>query len=246
MTTTHAVTRSRASSERSFYGGMSVAILAAVCLGFGRSFFLRSWFPEVHVPPEPFFFLHGVVFLVWFLLLVTQTRLVAQRRIALHRTLGFAGGILAAAMVALGTMGAVIAARRPGGFVDVPEPPLQFLVVPLFSIVVFGALVGAALLLRRDLQAHKRLMVIASIAILDAAIARWPLTALQSGKWVSYALVDLYLVPMVLWDLATRRRIHLATLLGGLTVVLSQPLRLVVSGTAAWLAFARWLTGMPG
>jgi hypothetical protein len=27
-------------------------------------------------------------------------------------------------------------------------------------------------------------------------------------------------------------------------IVVSQPLRLVVSGTAAWLAFARWITAL--
>jgi hypothetical protein len=46
--------------------------------------------------------------------------------------------------------------------------------------------------------------------------------------------------------LVTRRRLHPVTLWGGLALVVSQPLRLVVSGTGAWLAFARWLTDLPG
>jgi hypothetical protein len=66
------------------------------------------------------------------------------------------------------------------------------------------------------------------------------------GPLAFFGLTDLYLVPLVIWDLMTRRRLHPATLWGGLALVLSQPLRLVLSGTDGWLAFARGLTGLPG
>ena len=46
--------------------------------------------------------------------------------------------------------------------------------------------------------------------------------------------------------MAARRRLHPATLWAGLAVLASQPFRLWVSGTAAWLAFARWATGLGG
>ena len=244
--TTAALSRPRWSAERAFYGGMALAILASVCLGFARSFFLRPWFPEVHVPPERYFLLHGTVFFAWFVLLVVQALLIGARRVALHRRLGTLGGVLAAVMVVLGVTGSIIAARRPGGFVDTPVPPLEFLAVPLFDMVLFASSVALALVWRRDSQAHKRLMLVGSISLLTAAIARWPFDALQAGPPVFFGLTDLYLVPLVLWDLATRRRLHPATLWGGLALVASQPLRLMLSGTAAWLAIARWLTGLPG
>jgi hypothetical protein len=61
-----------------------------------------------------------------------------------------------------------------------------------------------------------------------------------------FGLTDLFLVPIVIWDLASRGRVHSATAWGGLLIIVSQPLRLVLSGTPAWLAFARWATGLPG
>src|SRR5436305_1082517 len=121
-------------AERRFYAGMALVMLASVFLGFARTYFLKAWFPEAaHLaPPEPFFFyVHGVCFTAWFVLLVMQALLVANRRIDLHRTVGWFGVGLAAAVVAAGTMGALIAARRPGGFIGVSVPPLQFLAVPL-------------------------------------------------------------------------------------------------------------------
>jgi hypothetical protein len=51
---------------------------------------------------------------------------------------------------------------------------------------------------------------------------------------------------VVVWDLRTRGRLHLVTLWGGLLMIASQPLRLIVSGTEGWLAFARWATGLLG
>jgi hypothetical protein len=47
---------------------------------------------------------------------------------------------------------------------------------------------------------------------------------------------------MLVYDLVTRKKIHPATIWGGLLIVASQPLRLMISGTPAWMAFASWLT----
>src|ERR687895_445409 len=96
-------------------------------------------------PTETIFYVHGVVFAAWFLLLLTQPLLVGAGRVDLHRRLGLLGGALAVAMLLIGTVGALIAAGRPTGFTNVPAPPLQFLVVPLVDMVLFGAFVTLAL-----------------------------------------------------------------------------------------------------
>lgn len=233
-------------AERRFYLGMALAMLAAVFLGFARSFFLRPWFPGFPAPPEPVFYLHGAVFTAWCVLLVLQPSLVAWGRVDLHRMLGWLGAGLALAMLSLGTLGALVAARRPTGFVGIPVPPLQFLAVPLADMLLFGSLIGLAIAKRRDLQSHKRLMLLASINLVTAGIARWPLAIMDGGPPVFFALTDLFVLALAGWDLATRRRLHPATLWGGLAILVSQPLRLVLSGTAAWLTFARWAVSLLG
>ena len=95
-------------------------------------------------------------------------------------------------MIVLGCYVAVVAAARPGGYIAVPIPPLNFLVVPL---AFFG-------------------------------------------------VQDLFLVVLVIWDFATRRRIHAVTLWGGLLLIASQPMRLWLSGTECWLGFAAWAVGL--
>ena len=246
--------RIRWSAERRFHLGFALAIIAAVLLGFSRTFFLRPWFAEwadAHGAPEPFFYFHGAVFFAWFVLLIAQPSLVAAGRIDLHRRLGQLGAGLAVVMVVLGAVGALIAARRPTGFVDVSLPPLQFLVFALALMVLFGAFVALALVNRRNAQSHKRYMLLASISLIDAAVARWPFAFMATELPVprlsmTDVCVDLFLVPMVVWDVASRGRVHPVTLWGGLALIASQPLRPMLSETDAWLAFAGWAVNLLG
>jgi uncharacterized membrane protein YozB (DUF420 family) len=234
------------STERRFYVGIAVAMFAAVFLGFARSFFLRPWFPGVPAPTERIFYVHGAAFTAWCLLMVAQPLLVARGRTDLHRRIGTVGGVLAAAMVVLGVIGSLVAAARPNGFIGVPIPPLQFLAVPLFDMALFAVFVALAITWRRDLQCHKRLMILASVNLLGAGIARWPFAFMEVGPAAYFGLADLFIVALAAWDFASRGRLHPATLWGGLAIVVSQPLRLVLSGTAAWASFARWAVSLLG
>ena len=118
----------------------------------------------------------------------------------------------------------------------------MFLAIPLFDMLVFSSLVSAGFYFRRRADVHKRLMVLATISILSAAIARLPFGILKAGPPAFFGLTDLFIVACVLYDLIARRRLHRATVWGGLLIILSQPLRLMISGTSAWMAFATWLT----
>lgn len=243
--TTPSDPRLRSAGERRFYTGMSLALLAVVFVGFSRSFFQRPLFPNWPAPAEPIFYVHGAVFAAWIGLLVVQARLVAGGRTDLHRKVGGFGVVLAAAMLVLGTLGALVAAGRATGFVGVPVPPLSFLAVPLFDMALFGLFVGLAIAKRGEPQSHKRWMLIGTFNLIAAALARWP-WVMNYGPAAYFGLTDLFLVPLVIWDFRTRRKLHPVTLWGGLLLVCSQPLRLLVSGTAAWLAFARWAVGLVG
>jgi hypothetical protein len=235
----------RASAERRFFTGMALAILATVIVGFSRTFFLRPLFPDWPSPSEAIFYVHGVVFTAWIVLLVAQASLVAGGRTELHRKIGPFGAVLAVGMVVLGTLGALIAARRATGFVEVPVPPLQFLAIPIFDMILFATFVWLAIAQRRNPQAHKRWMLLATVNLVTAAIARWPgLPAL--GPLAFFGLTDLFVIALAVWDFRARGRLHPVTLWGGLLMIASQPLRLVVSGTEGWLAFARWATGLLG
>ena len=234
--------------ERRFYLGMALTLLAAVFLGFARTFFFKAWFPDwaaAHGAPEAVFYVHGTVFAGWYGLLVAQASLISVRRVALHRRVGFAGVAVAVLVAGLGIAASLIAARRPTGFIDVPVPPLQFLIVPLGIVFVYSVFTALAVLLRRDVQAHKRYILLASIVMIEAAVTRWPFAFMSAASPVplldmSGLVTDLFLLPMIAWDLRSRGRIHPVTLWGGLSIIAFHAARLPFASTAGWQAFAGW------
>lgn len=228
--------------ERLFYVSMSIAAVITVFAGFAPTYFLRPYFTRA--PLMPLLHLHGIVFSSWLVFFITQTMLVAAHRTDLHRRFGILGGVIAVLMVGLGVTTAVVRASQ--GSAPPGVPPLGFLVIPLGDMVVFPTLVGAGFYFRRKPDVHKRLMLLATISILAAAIARLPFAIMQAGAPAFFGLTDVFIVVCVLYDLITLRRIHRATALAGLLIVASQPLRLMLGGTSAWIKFATWLTHWVG
>jgi len=226
--------------ERIFYTGMSIAIAIVVFAGFSRTWFLRPYFPQVQ-PLIPLLVLHGVIFSSWIALFVTQTSLVAAKRTRTHMRLGIAGGVLVCLMAIVGTVTAIIRAKTPS-----PIPgfnPLSFLTIPLVDMLVFSIITGSAFYFRRKADTHKRLMLLATIGILPAAVARLPFDFIANGgPLVFFGLSDLFIVPCLIYDIISRGRPHRATVLATALIVISQPLRLMLGGTHAWIVFATWLT----
>ena len=226
--------------RRRFYVGIALAIALTVFAGFAPTYYLRTYYQST--PLGGLRHLHGVVFTAWVLLFLTQATLVSAGRVALHRRLGVAGGVLAALMVVVGTTTAIV--QTSEGRSPLGVPPLSFLAVPFFDMVVFTGLVAAGLWHRRRADTHKRLLTLATISLLAAPIARLPFGARVVGLPGVFALADLFIVACIVYDLRTLRRVHPATAWGGLAIVASQPLRLAISGTGVWLGFARWITGL--
>jgi hypothetical protein len=111
-------------------------------------------------------------------------------------------------------------------------------------ILVYGALVAAAIANRRRPDWHKRLMLLAAISVLTPAIARIPVDALQAAGIVAFmGLTDLFAIACIAWDTARNRRLHPAFLRGGLFLVLSHPAMLVLAGSAPWMEIARRIVG---
>jgi hypothetical protein len=229
--------------DRVFYGSIAVALALTVVVGFGPTYFFpiftRS--PQSTLtggPVAPLVHVHAALFSAWVLLFIGQTTLVAQSKLAVHRRLGIAGGVLAALMVVVGTLTALKKAARgeaPGG-VD----PDEFLMIPLSDMVFFAGFVAAAFLLRANREAHKRLMLLAYVCIVVAAVARLP-GVLPLGPPVFFGLAFLFIVAGIIYDRASRGRVHPVYVWGGTILAASVPLRLMIAGTDAWRRVAHWM-----
>ncbi len=220
-------------ADRHFFSAMALACAIVPVLGFLPSYFHRS----AELPPlSRLYQLHGALFTAWIVLLVAQTALVAGRRTNIHRTLGLAGAFLAAVMFVLGVAVSVETLRRNGG--PPGGDPRKFLAIPLGDIIVFGVLVDAAILQREDSDTHKRLMLLATISLLTAAVARFLRQVGMGGAPKLFHDTDVFVVVLAIYDLVSRGRLHPAALWGGATVVGFKPLLFYAVAITSPLALA--------
>jgi hypothetical protein len=231
--------------DRIFYSTIAIVLALTVLIGFAPTYYLRvlGSEPMRTISGSPFtslVHLHGLLFSAWVGLFVIQTALVARHRVNTHRRLGIAGGMLAALMVIVGIATALQGAAR--GSSPPGVDPLAFLVVPMFDMFLFATFIMAALWMRKNKEAHKRLMLLAYIGIIVAAVARFP-GVLPLGPLVFFGLAFIFLLVGVSYDLYTRRCVHPVYVWGGLLLVVSVPLRLAISSTTAWRSTAEFLVG---
>lgn len=227
-------------AERRFYVTMAAAIVATVFAGFAPSFYLRGLVPT-YAPVLPLTWLvvlHGLIFSSWVLLFITQVGFVSARRTDLHRRLGMAGFGLIAAMIVVAVLTALNGVAR--GNAPPGLSPLAWLAVPLLDVPVFAGLIGAGLLNRRKPQVHKRFMLVSMIGLLPPSIGRLPWPAVLPFPVIIIGGQLAFLVPLALWDLKTRGRIHWVTITGAIVLVGSWMFRFAIWETPAWLSFAGW------
>ncbi len=225
--------------DRRFYTFMGLLVAAIILLGFGKTYYLKGLFGTPALPT--LVHVHGLVMTTWFVLFIVQAKLVADHRVHLHRKLGMFGALVALAVLVLGPLTAIQAARlghTPG------PPPLVFLLVPIGDMVVFAGLVGAGLLLRNRPEAHRRLMLLSCIGMATAAIGRIPLDVVrQAGLPLYLGLTDLLVLGCLAYDRVKTGKFHPAFVWGSCFVILSHPARLIFSGTDLWMRIARWMVG---
>jgi hypothetical protein len=226
-------------SDRLFYGGMAALILAIVFLGFMRTFYMPSTFGRA--APDALRVVHGVAFTAWVVLFAVQTSLITAGRRDVHRKTGWLGAALAATMVVLGLMLAIDAARA--GHAPLGLSPHSFLIIPVTDMLVFAPLVAAAVYFRRSPETHKRLMLVATLTLLGAPLARITGTPGAGGPLVFFGIPDLSILAGAIYDRLSRGRVHPAYKWAGAAVVVSQVGRLALATSAGWLSIAHAITG---
>src|SRR5260370_7532019 len=146
-------------------------------------------------------------------LLIAQASLVSGGRVDLHRRLGIGGMLLACLMVIVGVLAATDLLVRASG-PPVPDPQF-FYIVPMSSMLIFGTLIFFAFRARSNPPVHKRLILVATTALLTAAIVRWPFVIVHRNVPTAALFSYIFLLLLVAYDLWSTRKVHRATLWPG-------------------------------
>ena len=113
----------------------------------------------------------------------------------------------------------------------------------MFPMFVFCGLCG-----RRNAGWHKRMMTFATFTLVQASLDRMDLLPNQGAHGFLDSALRLYLLlllPLAAFDLATQRRLHAATIVGGVAIVAMHAMIATLLDHPGWImlanAFWTWL-----
>ncbi|GMG86502.1 hypothetical protein [Biformimicrobium ophioploci] len=185
-----------------FFFFASLSLLVFVVAAFGLKVIVH---PERLARYEiPLVVLHGLIMVAWFGLFVLQARLVQAGSIRAHRRAGFAGIMLLILMVATGIPLSYQLGRA------------MLFVANCVMLLTFTALFVSAVIAasRRNFEAHKRLMLMASLAVIGPAVGRvWQVLEIPEISSLLAIIAAKVLIP-VSYDLKTLGSLHKATIAG--------------------------------
>ena len=228
--------------DRRLFAAAAVLFPLLVLIGFSRTYYFKQFFATPPLPSS-LVHVHGLLMTAWVALFVAQVRFISAKRIRLHQQVGYYGIGLAALIIATGIPMALRAAKYGSNATPPDIPPLAFLIVPAFDLVIFAAFFAGAIYFRRTPAAHKRLMLLTAVNFLPPAVGRIPIASLQAlGPLWFWGVPTL--VGLVCLALDARRHGHVNKVftLGLALLIGSYVARLTLMTSDAWMRVATWLT----
>ena len=242
-----------------FHAWMAAACVLVAFGGFAPTYWLQL--PAGTFVGAPLLHAHGLLFSAWPVFLLSQAWLASRGRLRQHRAWGLAGIALASAMVVLG-VAASISTLRHGLAAGYGDASRAFLMVPMTALGLFGGFVIAAIVRRADRGWHPRLMLLATVSLLQAAVARIFFVLLTGGgpglrpglgappplvvTMVPGLLLELFIVAGAIHDWRRHGRPHPAWLVGAAVMTAVVLLRVPLATTSGWLHFADFMAGFAG
>jgi uncharacterized membrane protein YozB (DUF420 family) len=222
-------------NDRIFYSCLIIALIGTIVVGSGSNYYFRLLYD-----PPVFTWLvawHVATCNAWLVLLLVQTTLISAGQRSAHRWLGILGTCLAVTFVVLAYLASIDSVRR--GFHPVPGPPANvFFAILLRGVLVFAAVIGAAVYFRRDPETHKRLILIGTIAaLLPATVGR----IVGEHQWINSLVTLMFLAASPLYDKWSRGRVHPVNRWTPWIVFATAPVSVFVGTTARWDSFVMWL-----
>jgi hypothetical protein len=234
-------TKKRSASRTNYYVIISIVALGIVLAGFTVTYVVPMTTSSTF-SVRPLVHIHGLMYFAWMFLFILQPVLVRIGNTALHRKVGVAGFILAGGMVVVGLLTAITAARlnsatmTVGGFTA-----QQFLIVPITDMILFAIYLGLSLGSLKNPEAHKRLMILATLAVIPAAVGRIAGIFEISNLLIILVIQHGILYSGIVYDFIKQKRVHAVYIWGGLLLVAVHLSRFPIATTKFWQSIASWL-----
>ena len=221
-----------------FFFYMGILLTSIVLLGFIP--------PALSKPNGAFslpllYHIHGLVFAAWFGLFTLQAYLVRGKNLRLHRKLGQSSIVIATAMLITGYF-MMRAAYGIPEFAIGKNGHVASVMFPVTDLINFSIMFLLGFFNRGNGPAHKRLMLLAGILILDPAVAR--LIQTVGAPFPLIPIVELGLFALLIgYDLFTLKKPHWCSLLGLALFFAAMAAKLTIAQTSTWADIASIIFG---
>jgi hypothetical protein len=179
---------------------------------------LNSWPPIIAV--------HGASILLWYILFVYQARLVGIKNIQRHKKMGQMSFALTVVIIISGiTIGATnYQVMKMSGM----------LLANVVFIFCFGVLYSFAIKYRFKPDVHKRLMLLASIAMLPPAISRIAAVFGLDYMVMGRPFLLLFFLALIIYDYRKTKKVQKSTIIGIVFIILVNSAIGPVGSSDAW------------
>jgi hypothetical protein len=239
-------------SSRWFYAWMAATCMAVAFVGFAPTYFVPLVQGQFAAPP--IIHIHGLIFFGWTVLFCTQAWLVASGRVLAHREWGLLGVAWATAMLFV-VFAAVVSRIHLLSEAGYRTEQLSFSWIQIGGILFFATIFTLAIVNVKRSETHKRLMLLGTVSLLQAPVARWfviflapPVPPGEVGPppplFVAIPpglVADLLLVVAIVHDWRTRGKPHPVYIFGGIALLVIQLTTPLIGNTEAWRGVAAWI-----
>ena len=226
--------RSKKRKRSKFFLFMGIVGVLAVLIGFAKTFFIPVAERSFKAPFAVY--LHGFFAFAWILFFLSQSVLIHSGKVKLHMRMGILGVILA-----LGTAVTLI----PVGLFTVEkelraglgETAVSGILGMFTSGLMFLGIFMSGMIYRKQLQVHKRLMLLATIVVLWPAWFRFRhyFPGIERPDiWFAVVLADSLIIIAWVWDWLQNRRIHPVLLYVGMFIILEQTFEVMAFDSQPW------------
>jgi len=242
-----------------FYWWAAIACASVAIGGFMGTYWLQL--PARTFRGPALLHVHGALCTAWVVFLISQSSLVTRGKVRSHRDWGLFGIALASVLTVVALSVAITAmnVRIAAGYGD---PARSFLIVPLSAIGLFAGFTAAAIANVKRPEWHRRFMIVGTVCLIQAALARvFFLIATGGGPGmrpgvlppppvgvaaVPALLLELIIVAGMIRDWRVLGRVHPAWIIGAVVITSLELVRGPISASHAWLGFAGFLGGIAG
>lgn len=225
-------------NKLTFFSAIAILGMIAILVGFLKTFIIpiisgtKTW-------PIAIYAHAGLVF-GWVLIFLIQSLLIQNKKYKTHIFIG-----RLAAFFAVGAAVSIIPAALYQCDRELKEglgqTAISSIVGSLASATMFLALVTFGVVYKKNSQAHKRLMLLATILLIWPAWFRWrhyfP-SIERPDIWFAVVLSDSLIIVAFIWDWLKNNRIHPALLFGGLFIIAENIMEILLFDSNGWRVIA--------